>query len=187
MKYYLLQYNEDFADEMNVPALACFTEEEYNKWLELPVGKPNLDYDKQLENYNKYKEAESEIINKLKSILSSNWQCIPFDKWPKDLYNEYEQLPKKFGYNYSRYNINYPVKSTYSYIRDYLGNWGEGFEECFYYYSIMKDMVDDKSVKVSEVSKEFYDTFHQNGLSSLSLCNIFDIERIIENIEYEEL
>lgn len=31
-KYYLLTFEEDWADEHDVPALACFTEEEFNKW-----------------------------------------------------------------------------------------------------------------------------------------------------------
>lgn len=33
MKYYLCIFNEDYADEHNVPATACFTEEQYNAWL----------------------------------------------------------------------------------------------------------------------------------------------------------
>ena len=31
-EYYLLTFNEDWADEHNVPALACMTEEQYEKW-----------------------------------------------------------------------------------------------------------------------------------------------------------
>lgn len=31
--YYLLTFNEDYADEHDVPALACFTQEQYDKWL----------------------------------------------------------------------------------------------------------------------------------------------------------
>jgi hypothetical protein len=34
MKYYLLTFNEDWADEHDVPALACFTEDQYNNWLQ---------------------------------------------------------------------------------------------------------------------------------------------------------
>lgn len=32
MKYYLLKFNEDYADEHDVPALACFTEDEFEEW-----------------------------------------------------------------------------------------------------------------------------------------------------------
>lgn len=32
--YYLLTFNEDWADEHNVPALACMTEEEFESWKE---------------------------------------------------------------------------------------------------------------------------------------------------------
>ena len=35
MKYYLLTFNENWADEHDVPALACFNEEQYQKALPL--------------------------------------------------------------------------------------------------------------------------------------------------------
>jgi hypothetical protein len=31
-KFYLLTFNEDYADEHNVPALACMNEKEYKRW-----------------------------------------------------------------------------------------------------------------------------------------------------------
>lgn len=37
-KYYLLTFNRDYADEHNVPALACMREKEYKKWLDLKIG-----------------------------------------------------------------------------------------------------------------------------------------------------
>ncbi len=37
MKYYLLISNDDYADEHDVPVIACFTEEEYKKWLDLKI------------------------------------------------------------------------------------------------------------------------------------------------------
>jgi len=36
-KYYLLTFNEDWADEHYVPALECFTEEDFNKWKKLKI------------------------------------------------------------------------------------------------------------------------------------------------------
>lgn len=32
--YYLLTFEEDYTDEHDVPALACFTQEQYDSWLE---------------------------------------------------------------------------------------------------------------------------------------------------------
>jgi hypothetical protein len=32
MEYYLLRFNEDWADEHNVPALACMNENKFNNW-----------------------------------------------------------------------------------------------------------------------------------------------------------
>lgn len=51
MKYFLLTFNEDWADEHDVPALACFNENEYEEWLNRPSGKLNPKYEKQLEKY----------------------------------------------------------------------------------------------------------------------------------------
>ncbi len=31
--YYLLVFNEDYGDEHDVPALACFNQKQYDKWL----------------------------------------------------------------------------------------------------------------------------------------------------------
>lgn len=36
--YYLLTFNEDWADEHNVPALACMDEQEYKRWRETDVN-----------------------------------------------------------------------------------------------------------------------------------------------------
>lgn len=35
MKYFLLTFTADWADEINVPALACMDEVKYNRWLQL--------------------------------------------------------------------------------------------------------------------------------------------------------
>jgi hypothetical protein len=32
MNFYLLTFNEDWADEHNVPALACMSQKEYDEW-----------------------------------------------------------------------------------------------------------------------------------------------------------
>lgn len=50
MKYYLLTFNQDWADEHDVPALACFTETQYNEWLQKRQWKDEKDED---EKYSK--------------------------------------------------------------------------------------------------------------------------------------
>jgi hypothetical protein len=57
MKYYLLTFDEDYADEHNVPALDCFTEQQYNKWLKTPSGKINPAYKTQLIKHEEYEKA----------------------------------------------------------------------------------------------------------------------------------
>jgi hypothetical protein len=122
-KYYLLKFKEDYGDEFDVPALNCFTEEQYNQWLELPCGVLKPERDKN----------------------------------------------------------NYILELCY--IHAYLGNYCDGFNEMFYGYSQMKEMVGD-IVTVDEVSEEFYNQFHKSKLNRLSLCNVFDIDSIDENINY---
>ena len=184
MKYYLLKYNENYADEIDIPALACFTEEEYNTWLELPVGTLNSKYEEEFKKYSDYLEAYDELGKRKKTILGENWQSVKIEDWPTDLINDYNNLSKKFGYY--GYYIEKPNKIADCYIRAYLGNWDEGFDESFMYYAYMKELVEDKSVIVSEVSEEFFKIFHENGLSRLSLCNIFDIYSILECKERKE-
>lgn len=49
--YYLLTFNDDYADEHNVPALECMTQDEYEKWLEEPCTKLNPNYEEELIAY----------------------------------------------------------------------------------------------------------------------------------------
>lgn len=51
MKYYLLIFNDDYADEHNVPALEVMTQEEFDKWKETPSGVLNKNYEKELQEF----------------------------------------------------------------------------------------------------------------------------------------
>lgn len=108
--YYLLTYNEDWADEHNVPALACMTEEEFESW------------------------KEEDTVNERGTDDESYRICAR------------------------------------------LGNSGDGFGESFDYASKMKDLLKDKTVKVTEVDESFYKVFKKAGLADLSLCTIFNLE-----------
>ena len=173
-KYYLLTFDQDYADEHNVPALACMTEVEYNTWLETPSGTPNEKYAEQL-----LKQQESEekskafwkILEDKGYVLngSVNTSMIPKD----DL--ETLQLEKKYREYSSSHSRWGSPKKVQSRMRAYLGNSGERFDESYSHLYLMKEFVEEGTVLVFEVSREFYDTFHLAKLDSLSLCNVFTI------------
>ena len=71
MKYYLLTFNQDWADEHNVPALACFTEEQYQQWLERPSGKLNKNYEQELEEWYNTNKVEYRSIHNSPQKVSS--------------------------------------------------------------------------------------------------------------------
>ena len=138
-KFYLLTFKEDYNDEFNVSALDCFTQEELDDYMKLPLEGANPFYDQE-----KHQQAREQF----EDILCGRRTT----------------MPDKHLYKYSP-----RLKIT----QCYLGNYGEGFDLIFEGYKTFKELVDCKMVKISEVTKEFYDTFHKNGLRNLSLCNIF--------------
>lgn len=170
MKYYLLTFNEDYADEHDVPALSCMKEEDYNKWLETPSGELNPNYESELEQFNIDKQIRDNFNIKARQILGDGWGSIQFTKWPEDLLKEYEKLP-------SNNQWNYPQKLKNSNLYASLGNSGECFNENYMNYYLMKDFVDNNDVKVLEVTEEFYNIFHKAKLNNLSLCNVFEIDQ----------
>jgi hypothetical protein len=169
MKYYLLTFNEDYADEHDVPALSCMTEEEYNKWLETPSGELNSNYELEIKKFNIDKKIKENFNIKCKEILGERWGSIPFTEWPENLLKEYNELPKVNEWRS-------PKKLKSSKIYASLGNSGDEFNESYMNYYLMKEFLEDKTVKVIEVNEDFYNTFHKAKLSSLSLCNIFKID-----------
>ena len=167
MKYKLLTFCEDYADEHNVPALACMTEEEYNIWLKKPSGKLNPDYEKQNEEFQKKLQEYKEFIENSKKRKL-------FDKLPVTFTQEEKEWVEK---NRKPYVFQYDSpKRVDSYIETWLGNSGDKFEENYEHLYLMEEFVEGGYVKVFDVSEDFYNTFNKAGLNSLSLCNIFEIE-----------
>jgi hypothetical protein len=167
-KYYLLTFNEDWADEHDVPALECMTEEEYSEWLETPSGELNPNYIEEKENWDEYQRARKAYYQGLKDRdnldrKSPNDYTNEDKAWIKANkveYKSFEEIPKKVNSN----------------MQAYLGNGGDGFEEDYSDKYLMKEFVEDNTVKVLEVTEEFYNTFKKANLSSFSLCNVFEIK-----------
>ena len=166
-KYFLLVFNEDYGDEHDVPAIACMNIEEYNEWLETPSGELNENYESEKKLYDK---RHSDYDTFLKELITKDFANKPFNQYTKDEKKWYDL--NKVDYVSSRST---PVKCR-SYMHASLGNSGDGFESDYSNLYLMKEFVECKMVKVHEVDKSFYDTFNKVGLSSISLCNIFNIE-----------
>lgn len=161
MKYYLLTFNQDWADEHDVPALNCFNETDYNKWLSLKLAEPNPNYEKELKEYKQRKQKEKDFsieCQKRRSKVVHSEDQKKFMEW--------------YNLNYPRGSVIYP-KKYYSYLTAYLGNSGSGFEDNFSDYGIGQDFITAGIVNVFEVSEDFYNTFKKANLDKLSLCNIF--------------
>jgi hypothetical protein len=163
MRYFLLTFNDDYGDEHNVPALECFTEEEYEKWSRTPAGAINKRYEEQLVKHEENVKAYQKYYYRVAG----------------------EELPKgpapKYASPYDK------PKRVRSYIHAYLGNNGDGFENGYSQYLTLGELVVDGTVTVTEVDKSFHTIFHKTRLSSLSLCNVFDIdEQDYEEDEEEE-
>jgi hypothetical protein len=161
--YKLLVFNEDWADEHDVPALAVMSEENYEKWLETPSGRLNKKYDEDLKAYNQLEERKEEISAAIKKEGCWNKSLKSYPEYLKKLYNEYCDI----GY------LDSPIR-VYSYINAHLGNSGDGFGEGFSSFYLMKEFVEEGIVQVTDVTDEFADTFFEAGLERLSLCNIFE-------------
>ena len=170
MKYYLLTFNEDWADEHNVPALACFTEEQYQKWLERPSGKLNKNYEQEVVNFNLQQEKYKDFVKGMQELGIHNKHPTYFSPAEKEWYdnNRVEYI--------SAYR--FPIR-VHSYISANLGNNGDNFGDAFKDLYLMEEFVAKGIVKVIEVDKSFFDYFHKTNLDDLSLSNIFS-EDIME-------
>ncbi len=167
-KYYLLTFEQDWADEHDVPALECMTEEGYEKWLNSASGKINPKYAEQKEAWDAHDAKQKAFWQGMSDRNLSNKQFTSYTKEEKEWYDK-----NKIDYMSSR---NYP-RRVKSYIHAFLGNGGEGFGENFEDLVLMRDFVDQGYVQVYEVDKSFYDMFHKAGLNGLSLCNVFQDKR----------
>ena len=168
-KYYLLTFNENFADEHDVPALACMNEDNYQAWLKSLVSRPNPTYEQELLKYNSERERYENYLKEGKKI---------HEELGIEAYRKY------MSKNYVSSVLQKPKKG-YSLIRAYLGNNSEGFNEMFTDYETGKDLVDDNTVKVTEVPEIFYTIFHENKLHSLSLANVFNIDPDFDIEDYD--
>lgn len=171
MKYKLLTFNEDYGDEHNVPALCVMSEEEFHIWCITPSGELNPEYEAQTQAL-----ADYELANKnfWKMLEDKGYVCngrgntgaIPkSDLETLQLEKEYRALKRP------RF-----VSRVFSRLCAYLGNGGECFEENYTHLYLMGEFVQAGIVKVTDVDEAFANTFNAAGLSSLSLCNIFEID-----------
>lgn len=173
MKYYLLTYNRYFADEHRVPALACMNEDEYNTWLDTQISFEPDDYQSQVEEFQRNKARATEIRETLRDQGVWGFGYQPMTPEQKSLMEEWKSVEPKSRYTPQRMSA----------ITAFLGNSGDGFDDEFGIYKFAKELVDNKIVKVTQVSIDFFNTFYSNGLGSLSLTNIFDVQSIKERME----
>ena len=152
MKYYLLQFNEDYADEHDVPALNCFTQGEYDKWLVKSFAEKNENYDPAATARYEQNKRDWEAFVKAAEGKSQEWQR---DNAPK-----YVPFPYQQEHNSTLYAK--------------LGNSGDNFGEKFDHLLTGQDFVNAGKVIVTEVSENFFTTFSETKLYRLSLCDIFD-------------
>jgi len=170
-KYYLLTFNQDWADEFDVPALACMNEENYNKWLKTPSGEINPNYEKLLEKKEALDKEWNDFWNLLKKKGYTLNGTANTSKIPKD---DTDTLALEKSIR-AKGHLILPNKVE-SKIRAYLGNSGECFEEGYTNLYLMEEFVQEGVVNVFEVNEDFYNTFKKANLDSLSLCNVFQIE-----------
>jgi len=166
-KFYLLTFNEDWADEHNVPALACFNEETFDLFRNKKfISDEELEEKKEgLEKYKQYCELCKNISEKTKNKIKDFPNESYYNVQAKILAEE--NLSMNFFYK----GVKQPILDVD--IRAYLGNNGGDFNEEFQDCFTGQDFIDKKYVKVIEVDKSFYDTFNTASLSRLSLCSIF--------------
>jgi hypothetical protein len=165
MQKYFLTFNQDYADEFNVPAFSVMNQEEYNKFLENEMGEINEDYDKKLKEYEKKRNEY------YKFIKESTQRATDFGRNS----NEYIKWFKENRVDFN-HNTDMPSKGI-SYLVAYLGNEGDGFEKNYVGLSTGKDFVDKGYVKVHEISDEIYNFLKSIDIGYFSLCNIFEVEK----------
>lgn len=173
MTYKLLKFNEDYADEHNVPALACMTNDDYIKWLMTPSGIPNENYEQELIEYNNKVDLYKQSLQKWRDrgVYYKN-----FDDFTLEDRQYIKENPLEYISERDR------PKKCKSYLQVYLGNGGDYFKESYEHLYLMSEFVEHGVVKVMNVSEEFFNTFQKARLSDLSLCNIF----AINNQEFED-
>ena len=146
MKYYLLTFNQDWADEHDVPALACFNEKQFKNWKKTPSGILT----KNLEEKKKAFEAK-------KKAYDDYWKLSAKKR------EKMEVPPRAAHYEE-------PQRLRVSGIRANLGNSGDGFGDSFRHLYLMEEFI-GKYVTVTEVDQSFYRKFR----NALIFCNFYDL------------
>lgn len=164
-----LIYNHDYGDEFDVSAVSVMTEEEYAEWLEQPTGEFNEDYEEQFKIHKAAIDAYEKFIEGMKERNIYTKPQKDFTKEELEWYKANEQ-----DYVYYR---DAPRKIENSYIRGWLGNYGDYFDEPFLDYKYNKELVSDNIVEVYDVSDNFAKTFDEIGLSRINLTNIVDFDK----------
>lgn len=162
--YYLLTFNQDWADEHNVPALECMTEEQYQEWLKKPSGKLNKKYDEQFAKWKEHDDKQNAFYTELQNRGLYNKRMDNYTQEETTWYHK-----NKIEY---RSSWSHP-KRVKSFLSAHLGNGGDNFNEGYEHLYLFQEYVDNGVVSVMEVDKSFFETFHKARLSSLSLCNVF--------------
>lgn len=163
---FLLTFNENWADEFDVTALACMTEEEFKEWKNKNLGIINEDYDKEIKEYEVKLKKRTEFVEELKK------RNLYYTS-----YNHFTENEKKWYQENKVPALNYrPTKLAECFISTYLGNSGEGFEEPFMNYEKARDLLEASIVHVTVVDDNFKAVFDAANLSNLSLCNVFEID-----------
>ena len=171
MKYYLLTFNENWADEHNVPALQCFTEEEFDEWKNTKIIQETENYEQELGDFEQklkeYQLYQQGLKDRNLEYRALNQLSDDERSWMKSNQRPYVSPRDK------------PKKGE-SLIYAWLGNSGDCFGEQFENFTFARELVDANIVKMVEVDKSFHTTFHKANLSGLSLCNVFEPEEMDE-------
>lgn len=169
----LLVFNEDYADEHNVPALSVMTQEEFNIWCKKPNGTFNTEYDSQLKVYNELEDDNRTFWKMLEDkgyTLDGRGNTSAIPKTDLVTLN----LEKEYRERHSYENkVNHPTRVIDCRLYANLGNGGDSFEKDYCDIYLNEEFITNNIVSVSDVSDEFMKTFNEAKLANLSLCNIF--------------
>lgn len=163
---FLLIFKQDWANEFNIPALACMTEYEFERWKEKKLGIINEKYEEQIQAYNIQVQKREEFVEQLKS---KNLYNTPYNKYT-DEEKEWYQKNKVDMVSFR----NAPKKLKRCYVYASVGDSGEYFQDYLMNFTHCKDLLHANIVKLFVVDDEFKKVFDAARLSNLSLCNIFN-------------
>lgn len=182
-KYYLLKFQEDWADEFDISAIACFTEEEFEEWKEtLLIDITEEEVPKYKEWRKRLKKADKELEKAEKEhhkVWASRMDALKDHKLVgKDA--EWLKSHAKYEKAQDIYSDTLDWMDADCILYTYLGNYGEGFfdiDRGIYHGELYaKELIDSGLIYVEEVSEDFYRDFHKHALDSVSLCNIFILD-----------